>query len=137
MIRTHFKKVLIVAPEMSSHELVADYKNVKHIHSLTNIFPSIYELNPNLIVLDYNFISKDMEKIVRRIRTNNFYSKIKICCYKAKVEPKADSLLKAIGVDFFVYEEEIRAIQKTKNISNMFTELLDRTVLGMLTNVHN
>ena len=101
MIRTRFKKVLVVAPEISSYQLTADSENVRHIHALNNIFPSIYELNPNLIVLDYNFISKDMEKIVRRIRTNTFYSKIKICCYKSKVEPKADSLLKAIGVDFF------------------------------------
>jgi len=137
MIRTRFKKVLIVAPEITSHQLTADYKNVRHIHALNNIFPSIYELNPNLIVLDLSFVNKDMEKIVRRIRTNNFYCKIKICCYKLKVEPKADSLLKAIGVDFFVYEEELRAIQKTKNISTVFTELLDRTVLSMLTNVHN
>ncbi|WP_461450969.1 hypothetical protein [Mucilaginibacter sp.] len=137
MIRTRFKKVLVVAPETSSYQLSADSENVRHIHALNNIFPSIYELNPNLIVLDYSFISKDMEKIVRRIRTNNFYSKIKICCYKLKVEPKADSLLKAIGVDFFVYEEELRAIQKSKTISSVFTEMLDRTVIGMLSNVSN
>jgi hypothetical protein len=137
MIRTRFKKVLVVAPEISSYQLTADPENVRHIHALNNIFPSIYELNPNLIVLDYNFISKDMEKIVRRIRTNTFYSKIKICCYKSKVEPKADSLLKAIGVDFFVYEEELRAIQKSKTITSVFTEMFDRTVIGMLSNVSN
>jgi len=137
MIRTRFKKVLVVAPEISCYRLTAESENVKHIHALNNIFPSIYELNPNLIVLDYNFMSKDLEKIVRRIRTNNFYSKIKICCYKSKVEPKADSLLKAIGVDFFVYEEELRAIQKSKTISSIFTEMIDRSVLGMLSNVSN
>jgi hypothetical protein len=137
MIRTRFKKVLLVAPEISSHQLTADYKNVRHIHTINNIFPSIYELTPNLIVFDYNFISNDLEKIIRRIRTNNFYSKIKICCYKSKVEPKADSLLKAIGVDFFVYEEELRAIQKSKNIFSIFTEMLERPVLGTLSNVHN
>ncbi|MFI5158711.1 MAG: hypothetical protein ACHQF4_07580 [Sphingobacteriales bacterium] len=137
MIRTHFKKVLLVAPEVSPNQLIADYKSVTHIHAVNNIFPSIYESTPNLIVFDYNFINKDLEKIIRRIRTNNFYNKIKICCYKAKVEPKADSLLKAIGVDFFVYEEELREIQKSKNIFSIFTEIIERPVLGMLSNVHN
>lgn len=137
MIRTRYKKVLVVAPEISSHQLAAEYTDVRHIHSLNNIFPCIYESTPNLIVFDYNFINKDIEKIIRRIRTNNFYSKIKICCYKSKVEPKADSLLKAIGVDFFVYEEELRQIQKSKNIFNVFTEFIERPVLGMLSNVHN
>jgi hypothetical protein len=137
MIRTRFKKVLLVAPEISSHQLTADYKNVRHIYAINNIFPSIYESAPNLIVFDHNFISKDLEKIIRRIRTNSFYSKIKICCYKSKVEPKADSLLKAIGVDFFVYEEELRAIQKSKSIFSIFTEMIERPALGTLSNVHN
>ncbi|MHB8206759.1 hypothetical protein [Mucilaginibacter sp.] len=137
MIRTRFKKVLLVAPEIHSQQLTADYKNVRHICAINNIFPSIYESAPNLIVFDYNFLSKDLENIIRRIRTNNFYSKIKICCYKSKVEPKADSLLKAIGVDFFVYEEELRAIQKSKNIFSIFTEMIERPVLGMVSNIHN
>ncbi len=137
MTLTRFKKVLFVTPEMNPSQLNADYKNVRYVHAINQIFPSIYEQNPNIIVLDHNFLSKDMEKVVRRIRTNNFYSKIKICCYKNKVEPKADSLLKAIGVDYFIYEEELKAIQKSKNVLNVFTEILDRSVLGMLTNVSN
>src|SRR5580698_8122027 len=120
MIRTRFKKVLLVSPENSSNQLPADYENVRHIHALDRIFPSIFELSPNLVVFDYNYISKDMEKIVRRIRTNSFYSKIKICCYKAKIEPKADSLLKAIGVDYFIYQEELATTPKSKNTSNIF-----------------
>jgi hypothetical protein len=137
MIRTRFKKVLLVAPEISAYQPDADYKNIRHVYAINNIFPSIYDLNPNLIVFDYNYISKDLEKIIRRIRTNNFYNKIKICCYKNKVEPKADSLLKAIGVDFFVYEEELQCIQKSKSIVSAFTEMLERPVLGMLSNLHN
>jgi hypothetical protein len=137
MIRTRFRKVLLISPETCSHQLGADYEHVRHIHAVDRIFPSIYELNPNLIVFDYNFISNDMEKIVRRIRTNRFYNKIKICCYKTKAEPRADSLLKAIGVDYFVYEEELKAAQKTKNIPSIFNEILDRSVLGMLGNAAN
>src|SRR6202012_2797788 len=132
MIRTRFKKVLLISPENSPHQLNADYGNVWHIHALDRLFPSIFEHSPNLIVFDYNYISKDMERIVRRIRTNTFYSKIKICCYKSKVEPKADRFLKAIGVDYFVYEEELQAIQNNKNISHVFTDILDKPVLAML-----
>jgi hypothetical protein len=137
MIRTRFKNVLLVAPAANSCQLAATYKNVKHINSINQIFPCIYEQSPNLIVLDYSYLNKDVEKIVRRIRTNAFYSKIKICCYKAKVEPKADSLLKAIGVDYFIYEEGLKSIQKNKNVLSIFTEILDRSSVGMLTNVSN
>jgi hypothetical protein len=137
MIRTQFKKVLLVAPELSLQALNAKHKSVTHINAVGQIFPSIYELNPNLIVLDYNFVSKDMEKIVRRIRTNSFYNKIKICCFKSKVEPKADSLLKAIGVDYFVYQEELQSIQKSSNLLGIFTEIFDRPMLTALGNVSN
>jgi len=127
----------LVAPEFYSRQLSADFKSVRHVYAVNQIFPNIYDLNPNLIVLDYSYISNDVEKIVRRIRANNFYSKIKICCYKTKAEPKADSLLKAIGVDYFIYEEELQSIQKNKNPLNIFTEMLDRSAVSMLTNVSN
>jgi hypothetical protein len=137
MIRTRFKKVLLISPENSPHQLDADHGNVTHIHALDRIFPSIFELSPNLIVFDYNYLSKDIERIVRRIRTNTFYSKIKICCYKTKIELKTDSLLKAIGVDYFVYEEELQAIQNNRNISHVFTDILDKPVLAMLNGATN
>ena len=137
MIRTRNKKVLYIAPEISSTELVSDYENITRVHSLDRIFPSIYQLNPNLIIFDYNFIGKDMERIVRRIRTNAFYSKSKICCYKTKSEVKVDGLLKAIGVDSFIYEEELRAAQKSNNIPSLFTEIVDRSVVSLLISALN
>lgn len=137
MIRTRFKKVLLVAAELSTHDLTADYQHVRHVHAVNRIFPSIYELSPNLIVFDYNYISKDVENIVRRIRTNNFYNKIKICCYKTKAETKTDSLLKAIGVDYFVYQEELKATQKSKNLAVIFNEILDMSALSMVPNSSN
>jgi formyltetrahydrofolate synthetase len=137
MIRTRFKKVLLVAPEVLSHQLSADYKHVRHIYAINRIFPSIYEINPNLIVFDYNFISDDAEKIIRRIRSNNFYNKIKICCYKTKPNTKTDSLLKTIGVDFFIYQEELEAAPKNKNVAHIFSALLDIPVLGMATQASN
>lgn len=137
MTLTRYKKVLFVTPEINSPQLAVGYKDIRYIHAINQIFPSIYELNPNLIVLDHALLSKDMEKVVRRIRTNTFYKKIKICCYKNKIEPKADSLLKALGVDYFIYEEELQNIQKSKIVMGVFNEMLDRSVLHMLTNASN
>jgi hypothetical protein len=137
MSRTRFRKVLFVTPEISAPKLNVDYKNIRYIHSINQIFPAIYELNPNLIVLDHTFLSKNIENVIRRIRTNSFYSKIKICCYKYKVEPKADGLLKAIGVDYFIYEEELQTEHKSKTVTNIFNDLFDRPVLSMLTHVSN
>lgn len=137
MTRTRFKTVLFVTSEISSPQLCVDYKNIKYVHSINQIFPSIYDFNPTVVLLDHSFLNKDVEKVVRRLRGNTFYNKIKICCYKSKVEPKADSLLKAIGVDYFIYEEELQATQKSKNILGVFTEMFDRSVIGMLTNVSN
>jgi hypothetical protein len=132
MIRTRNKKVLYVAPEVSSDQLTADYDNITRIHALDRIFPTIYQLSPNLVIFDYDYLSKDIERIVRRLRTNTFYSKIKICCYKSRSELKTDGLLKAIGVDYFIYEEELREAQKSNNISSLFTEIVDRSVVSML-----
>lgn len=134
MIRTRNKKVLYVAPEVSSDQLTADYHNITRIHALDRIFPAIYEVNPNLIIFDFDYLSKDIERIVRRLRTNAFYSKMKICCYKSQSEIKKDSLLKAIGVDYFIYEEELREAQKSNNISSLFTEIVDRSMVALLVN---
>jgi hypothetical protein len=137
MILNRFKKVLLVTPEFSFRQLTADYKNIQHVHAIERIFPAIFQSTPNLIILDYNYISKDIEKIVRRIRTNTFYNKIKICCYKTKPEIKTDGLLKAIGVDYFVYQEELQSIQKNNNIAGVFNELLDLSVVGLMPKASN
>ena len=132
MIHTRYKKVLLVAPEISKDQFSADYDNVKHVCALSQLFPCIYELNPNLIVFDYNYVSKDFEKIVRRIRANNFYSKIKICCFKTKPELKTDGLLKAIGVDYFVYQEELQSSAKSKTVTHIFSWIFDISTLGII-----
>jgi hypothetical protein len=138
MTRARFKKVLLVAPEVYGNQLITDYENVTHVNELNRLFPCIYESNPNLIVFDYDYLSADIEKIVRRIRTNVFYNKIKICCYKSKVEPKADDLLKAIGVDYFIYEEESRSVEKSDHITFLFTEIFERSsVLSRLISTPN
>jgi CheY-like chemotaxis protein len=132
MSRIRFKKVLLVAPESLPYQLSPDYEKVRHVYAVNQIFPSIFELNPNLIVLDHNYLSNDMEKIVRRIRTNKFYKNIKICCFKTKANTKTDDLLKAIGVDYFIYEEELKSIQKNKSLTAAFNKISDMAALSML-----
>jgi hypothetical protein len=77
MIRTRFRKVLLVAPDIFPDELLTGYKNVKHIAAISGIFPSIFEMNPNVIIFDYDFIGNDIEKVLRRIKINRFYDKVK------------------------------------------------------------
>ena len=77
MIRTRFKKVLLVAPDIFPDQLLTDCKDVKHIQAVSCIFPSLFELNPNLIILDCDYVGSDIEKIIRRIKINKFYNKLK------------------------------------------------------------
>jgi hypothetical protein len=137
MIRTRFKKVLLVAPAVLPDQLLTDYKNVKHVSTLTAIFPSIYELNPNVIVFDYDFMGNEMEKIVRRIKINKFYSKLKICCYKSVPNVKTDSLLKALGVDEFIYQADLTKSPKNKTIISSFNTMVDSSLLKLVGSASN
>jgi hypothetical protein len=137
MIRTRFKNVLLVAPDVFPEQLLADYTYVKHISSITNIFPSIYQLNPDLILFDYDFMAKDIEKTIRRIKVNKFYNKIKICCYKNTSNEKTDSLLKALGVDQLIYREDLVKSTGSKSVLNTVHSIIDSSVLKWMTGVTN
>src|SRR4051794_38607892 len=102
MIRTRLKRVLLVAPEIFPNQLLTDYTNVKHISAASSVFPSIYELSPDVIVFDYDFMGKELERTLRRIQVNKFYNKIKICCFKNSPNEKTDSFLKVLGVDHLI-----------------------------------
>ena len=80
MIHFRSERVLLVAPNIFSVQLLDSNKQIRHITSVDRVFPCIYETVPNLIVFDYDYMSHDLEKILRRIRTNPYYNKIKICC---------------------------------------------------------
>src|SRR6185437_7130669 len=112
MIRTRFKKVIIVAPDVFPDQLLDDFENVKHIQSVSSIFPALFELNPNLIIFDCDYVGNDIEKVIRRIKVNKFYSKLKICCYKSARDEKADDVLKALGVDKLFYRDDFNTKQK-------------------------
>lgn len=137
MIRTRFKKVILVAPEIFQEQLIVDYTNVKHVTSTVNIFPSIFESYPDLIIFDYDFLGRDLEKILRRIQTNNFYNKIKICCYKSEPNGKTDSFLKVLGVDQFIYKADLARAQKQKTVLNTVNDMIDNSIIKLVASVGN
>lgn len=134
MIRTRFKKVLLVAPDVFPDQLLTDYKNVKHVAAISGIFPSLFEWNPSVIIFDYDYIGQDIEKILRRIKINRFYDKLKICCYKSAPNTKTDSLLKALGVDHVFYQEDITR-QKSKTIFNGIGSMFDTSIMKWVASV--
>lgn len=130
MIHIRSERVLLVAPNIFSVTLLASNKQIKHITSVDRVFPSIYEMIPNLIVFDYDYLSEDMEKILRRIRTNPYYNKIKICCFKSSPNRKIDSFLKVLGVNHVIYKEELH--NPTKAAINHVKSILDSAVTDLL-----
>lgn len=129
MIRTRFKKVLLVAPEIFPNQLLADYTNVRHVTAASSVFPSIYEQSPDVIVFDYELMGKEFEKTLRRIKTNKFYNKIKICCFKNTVNEKTDSFLKVLGVDHMIYREQLTENAKSKSLLNTFNSVIDASIV--------
>ena len=134
MIRKHFKNVLLVAPDVFPNQLLAGHKNIKHITALSSIFPSLNELKPDLIIFDYDYTGDGIEKVIRRIKINNFYSKLKICCYKSGPNEKTDSLLKALGVDHLVYREDLVKAHKNKTILNL-SAIFDTSIFKWVADV--
>ena len=130
MIHTNSERVLLVAPNIFSVQLLASNKQIKHITSVDRVFPSIYEMAPHIIVFDYDYMSNDLEKILRRIRTNSYYNKIKICCFKSSQNRKIDSFLKVLGVDHVIYKDELH--NPTKSTINHVKLILDTTVSDLL-----
>jgi len=137
MIRTRFKKVLLVAPDFYPEQLLANFKEVKRIAAVTSIFPALYEFNPDLIIIDYDYIGKDIEKVLRRIKINKFYDKLKICCYKSAPNEKTDSLLKALGADQLIYQEDLAKSKKNKNILGNMGTAFDISILKWMGTVSN
>ena len=135
MIRTDYKRVLLIAPMAYPNRLFTDYAHVKHISDPANIFPSIFKLNPDVIVFDLEFAGKEIENVLRRIRVNKFYNKIKIYIYKTDPNLKTDSLLKALGVDHFIYEKDLICHPKSKTVLNKVNSIIDATILKRMARV--
>jgi hypothetical protein len=85
---------------------------------------------PNIIVFDYDYLSEDMEKILRRIRANPYYNKIKICCFKSSPNRKIDGFLKVLGVNHVIYKDELQ--NSAKGAINHVKSIFDPTLTDLL-----
>jgi hypothetical protein len=132
MIHIRSERVLLVAPNIFSVTLLANNKQIRHITSVDRVFPCIYDMIPNVIVFDYDYLSADMEKILRRIRTNPYYNKIKICCFKSSPNRKIDEFLKVLGVNHVIYKNELH--NPTKASINHVKSIFDSAVTDLLVN---
>jgi hypothetical protein len=103
-MQTNPKPLIVVADNATNIPIPAK-KNAVRIVDSNRIFPSIHELQPVGIVLDYEYLGNDAEKILRRLTSNPFYSKLKIYCYKSRPHTKVDGLLTALGVQQFIYAQ--------------------------------
>ncbi|HJP63655.1 MAG TPA: hypothetical protein VJ844_09450 [Mucilaginibacter sp.] len=130
MIHFRSERVLLVAPNIFSVQLLDSNKQIKHITSVDRVFPTIFEMAPNMIVFDYEYMSKDLEKILRRIRTNSYYNKIKICCFKSSPNRKIDDFLKILGVNHVIYKDELH--NATKSTLQHVRSIMDSKVADLL-----
>ena len=135
MIRVRSKNVLLVAPADFAVELLPNNKLFRHISATSSIFPSIHELRPNLVIFDYDHMTKDIEKILRRINTNPAYSKMKVCCYKSTAHTQTDGLLKALGVDYIFYPEDFKGAVENKHITGILSNLIEAPIVNLLARV--
>lgn len=137
MIRIKSERVLLVAPKAFSVELLPSNKETRHVNTVEKIFPAINELKPNLILFDQGMLGKESEKVLRRLKSNNHYSRIKICCYKAKYEPRADDMLKCLGVDTFIYQADLdeQAKKQGKNIAGAIGDAIEASVMRLVSTV--
>jgi hypothetical protein len=132
MIHFRTERVLLVAPNIFSLKLLASNKQIKHITSVDRVFPSIYEIAPHVIIFDYDYLNTDMEKILRRIRTNAYYNKIRICCFKSSANRRIDEFLKVLGVNHVIYKDELH--NHSKAAINHVKSILDSAVTDLLVN---
>ncbi|MDN5286801.1 MAG: hypothetical protein JWR38_3075 [Mucilaginibacter sp.] len=132
MIRLRSKNILLVAPDTFSVEFLSDNKPFRHISAVGSIFPTIHETKPNLVIFDYAYLSKDIERILRRLQTNQAYSKIKICCYKELPHTKTDDLLKTLGVDHILYQDDLKKSVQNKNTTGAFSTIFEAPIINLL-----
>lgn len=122
-------KLILVAPAGSSIQVPAT-RQLIHVENISRIFPAIHEIKPTGIVLDYDYLGNDTEKVLRRIAANPFYQKLKIYCYKSREHTRVDSFLKALGVQYFIYGES-SAKQQNKTVKAL-NEIIEATVVSKL-----
>lgn len=130
MMRIKSGSILVVAPAASGISLPA-YKKTTHVTGMTRIFPAIHATQPSGIVLDYDFMGDDIQKVLRRLTGNSFYNKIKIYCYKSKPHTRVDGLLQALGVQYFIYAPEEKTAKQVNPVKAL-GEMLEDAVANTL-----
>lgn len=106
---------------------------VMHVTTALRIFPAINEFKPASVIFDYDFLGNDLEKILRRFKSNAFYSKIKVYCYKQAWHTRTDSLLKTLGVDEFIYADDLKpAVAKTSATMTAINNMIENAVAGSM-----
>jgi len=137
MIRTRSRRVIVVAPDNFPRQLIAGYSDVTQVCALNRVFPSIHEQKPDLLILDYAFLGKDLEKILRRITVNKFYNNIAIHCFKTSRNEQVDSLLKVLGVDHFIYSDNFVKDKKAGSVLDAVNSIIDTSIASLATSVSN
>jgi hypothetical protein len=133
MIYNKSERILLVAPNIFSVQVLESNKQIKHITSIDRVFPTIYEMVPSIIIFDYDYLSDDLEKILRRIRTNSYYNKIKICCFKSSPNGNIDSFLKILGVNQVIYKSELdNNHPPAKSILDQAKSMFNTNVIDLL-----
>jgi hypothetical protein len=133
MIRIKSERVLLVAPDVFSVRLLKSNKKIMHVASADRIFPALFELNPNLIIFDYDHLNAAIEKVLRRIRSNAFYDRTRICCYNISSGTNAESLLITLGVNYIFYKDRPEANKRAAAALNSLKTVFDSGVLNLLT----
>ena len=127
-----------MSTEIFPEQLIYGYSNVKRIDVISSLFPSIFEFNPDLLIFNHDFVgAHDIEKILRRIRSNQFYKKIQIHCFKAERSTKTDDLLKVLGVDQFIYREDLLKNKKAHGVLSSVHSIIDHSIIALTASVSN
>ena len=113
-------KILVFASTSSVIQVPAG-KEITLVTAATRLFPAIHQFQPEAIFFDYEYTGADIERILRRLKSNVFYKKIKIYCYKKTWHTRTDSLLKTLGIDTFIYADDLQKQLKSKK--HTFTAL--------------
>jgi len=110
--KSNNKLILLVTNDVFNTSFFSDSTHIQfcHVSSPAKIFPSIYTLQPGTIIIDHEFLKDEVQNLVRRIRTNPFFYKLKICCLKDSFNRKTDEQLKVTGVDYMVYKNNMSAV---------------------------
>ena len=82
--KSNNKLILLVTSDVLNLGFYVDNTRIKffHVDSKSKIFPFLSAHHPGTIIIDHDFLKDEVQNLVRRIRTDPFYAKLKICCLK-------------------------------------------------------